>query len=315
MSKEKILITGGTGFIGANFVRKFLESGNEVNLIVRPQSNFWRIEEVRNKVKLHFVDLTKAEEVENFVSNLKPQIILHFATYGAYQGKQQDIKTTLDTNILGTINLVNACSKINFKCFINTSSSSEYGLKEKPMREDNLLEPNNLYGITKAAATMYSQFLAKKMDLPLITMRLFSPFGYFEDKGRLVPALIKSYLTDSTPNISSASAVRDFIFIEDVENAYLKAIKKIDDIKGNIFNIGSGTQHSLDEAANMVKKIIGSKIEPNYGTIKNVQYEPKKWVADISKAKKLLNWKPEFSLEEGLSKTINWFKGNLSLYN
>ena len=93
---KKVLITGGTGFIGSNFVNKFLELGDEVNLIVRPESNFWRIESVKSKTKLHLVDLTNAEEIERFIGNLRPQIILHFATYGAYQGRGQDIKRTID---------------------------------------------------------------------------------------------------------------------------------------------------------------------------------------------------------------------------
>lgn len=311
----KILITGGTGFIGSNFVHKFLELGDEVHLIVRPESNFWRIEPVKNKIKLHYIDLTDAEAMEKFIVDLRPQIILHFSAYGAYQGKQQDLKLTIDTNLLGTINLVNAASKINFECFINTGSSSEYGVKSKPIREDDLLEPNNLYGITKAAATDYCQFMAKKMDLPIVTMRLFSPYGYFEEKGRLMPNVIKAGLNNENFNAPSPLLVRDFIFIEDVINAYLKAIDVINNIKGHIFNISSGEQRSIADVVHIAEKILDRKIKVSYGEIAAKQYEPKMWVADISKAKKLLDWKPKFSLEEGLKKNIEWFSKNLSLYH
>ena len=135
--KKRVLITGGTGFIGSNFVYKFLELGHDIHLTVRPESNFWRIESAKNKIKLHYVDLTKSEEVNKLIFGLKPQIILHFAAYGVYPRKQRDTKKMIDTNLIGTINLVNACKKIKFDCFINTGSTSEYGIKDKPMKEND----------------------------------------------------------------------------------------------------------------------------------------------------------------------------------
>lgn len=311
----RVLIAGATGFVGSNFAYKFVELGHEVNLLIKPESNLWRVEGIKNKTKLHYVDLADAEELDKFISELKPEIILHFAAYGAYQGNQQDINLTVNTNLLGTVNLINACSKINFKCFINTGSSSEYGAKDLPMKETDILEPNNFYGVTKAASTAYSQFIAKKNNSPILTMRLFSPYGPFEESGRLVSSVIKAYLTNSELNIVSPDSVRDFIFMDDVINAYLKAIEKIDIAKGNIFNIGAGVQHSFKELADTVKKITGSNLEPNYGAVQSNQYEPKMWVADISKAKKMLGWEPEFSLEDGLRKDIEWFRKNLALYN
>lgn len=303
---RKVLITGGTGFIGSNFVYKFLELGDEVNLIVRPESNFWRIEPVKEKTKLHYIDLTNAEETERFIADLKPQIILHFAVYGAYQGRQQDAKTTINTNVLGTVNLVNACGKINFDCFINTGSTSEYGAKDQPIKENDLLEPNNLYGVTKAAATMYCQFLAKKMDLPLVTMRLFSPYGYFEDSGRLMPSVVRAALDNELFKAPSPTLVRDFVFIEDVVGAYLNATHNIGSIKGKIFNIAFGKQHSIAEVVAVVEKILDRKLRVEYGEVATRQYEPKMWVADISEAKKALNWLPRHTLESGLSKYITW---------
>jgi len=312
---RKILITGGTGFVGSNFVYKFLKLGDEVNLIVRPESNFWRIESIKSKIKLHYINLTSAEAVERFITDLHPQIIFHFAAYGAHQEWQQDVKTIINTNLLGTINLVNASSKIDLECFINTGSAMEYGAKDKSMKEDNLLEPNNLYGITKASATMYCQFMSRKMNLPLVTMRLFSPYGCFGEKRALIPTIIKAYLINSELNLSSPSLSRDFIFMEDVIESYLKVIEKINSVKGNTFNIGSGIQHSIADVVGMVKKMTNSNLEPNYKTTEKIQHEPQNWAADISKAEKLLNWKPKFSLEEGLKKNIEWFSQNLALYN
>jgi len=311
---KRVLITGGTGFIGSNFVYKFLDLGYDVHLIVRPESNFWRIEPIKKKVKLHYINLTNTEDVNKFILNLKPQIILHFAAYGVYQSKQQDVKLTIDTNLLGTVNLVNALSKIKFDCLIYTGSSSEYGIKNRPMKESDILNPVNLYGITKAAATMYCQYMSKKLDLPIVIMRPFAVYGYFEDKDRLIPTVIKACLTNTELNLSTSYSVRDFIFIEDIIDAYLKAINSIQKIQGEIFNLGTGEQTEIAQIVNFVKQFAHSLIEPHYGKVMPAQIEPKTWIADILKAKKLLNWQPKYDLGVGLRKDVEWFKKNLFLY-
>jgi len=313
-SNKNVLITGGAGFIGANFTYKFLDFGYNVHLIEKKESNLWRLKDIRERIGLHYVDLKNYNKLESLITKLKPQIILHFAAYGTYPRKQQDMKKMIDTNLIGTINLVNACSKIKFKCFINTGSSSEYGIKEKPMKEADLLEPNNLYGITKAATTMYCQDMVRKLGLPVVTIRPFAPYGYFEEKERLIPTIIKSCLTNSELKLSSPNSVRDFIFIEDLIGAYLETINKIKKIKGEIFNVGSGKQNTIDEVVKVIKKITYSTVKPQYGEIKLAQREPKTWVADISKIKNRLGWQPKYDLEEGLRKNVEWFKKYLSLY-
>ena len=179
---KKVLITGGAGFIGANAVRAFLNLGNEVHVLEYPGCNLWRLEDIRERIDIHEIDITNYQQVEGFIKNLKPDIILHFAAYGAYQRTQQDVEQTIDTNLLGTINLVNACSTVGFEAFIYTGSSSEYGIKEKLMKESDALEANNLYGMTKAAATLYCQNAAKKQKLPIVIIRPFAVYGPFEDK-------------------------------------------------------------------------------------------------------------------------------------
>lgn len=311
---KKVLITGGAGFIGANFVYKFLELGYSVAVFEKRGVNFRRIEKIRKNIHIYYPNLLDYKETKEIIKKIKPDIVLHFATYGAYQSKQQDIQTTIDTNLLGTINLINSCSKIPFDCFINTGTNSEYGIKEKPMKETDILEPNNLYGITKAAATMYCQNMAKKHNLPIITVRPFAVYGYFEEQERLVPTIIKSCVANNELKLSSPDSVRDFIFIEDLINAYLAIIKNAKKIKGQVFNVGSGKQHTINQVVNIGKKITHSKIKPIYGQVQKAQIEPKIWQADISKAKKMLQWKLKYTLEQGLKKDVEWFKDNLKFY-
>lgn len=315
ISKNKnVLITGGAGFIGANFVHKFLELGYSVSVIERKGANLWRLEKVKSKIKIYSPALTDYKELEACIQKIKPDIVLHFATYGAYQRLQQDIDTTIDTNLKGTINLMNACQKVGIECFINTGSNSEYGIKENPMKETDVLEANNLYGITKGAMSMYSQMMAQKSSFPVVTIRPFAVYGPFEEMGRLIPDIVKACLSGTELKLTSPSSVRDFIFIEDLVDGYLSVIRNIKKVKGNIFNLGTGKQYSIKEVVTMVKKITKSNIKPIYGSIKKAQTEPKTWKADISKSKKMLTWKPRYTLEEGLKKDIEWLKENLHFY-
>ncbi|MEK7089945.1 MAG: NAD-dependent epimerase/dehydratase family protein, partial [Patescibacteria group bacterium] len=192
---NKILITGGTGFVGANFARRLLREGNEVHLIIRESSDLWRINDIQEKLFLHTADITNKVAVNDVFKTVAPQIVLHFAAHGAGVAKDRnDTEGTTAINLLGTVHLVDAFAEFGGRCFINVGSSSEYGEKDHPISEDDILAPESLYGITKAAGTLYCSNLAKQKDLPITTLRLFSPFGYFEGDGRLMPAIIKAAL-------------------------------------------------------------------------------------------------------------------------
>lgn len=305
---KRVLVTGGAGFIGANVVRAFLGQEKEVHVLEYPGCNLWRLDEIKEKISIHAVDIAHYEELESYIQSIKPRLILHFASYGAYQGTQRDIQKTIDTNLLGTINLVRACERAGFEAFLHTGSSSEYGVKEKPMKESDVLQAHNLYGMTKAAATLYCQAAARKQGLPIAVMRPFAVYGPFEEQTRLIPTLVMSYLRGESPKLSSSSSVRDFVFVEDLIAAYQAGIEHIQEVKGEIFNVGTGAEHTVQEAAEAVKRIVGSELEPQYGQVKPNQEEPKHWVADISKTKGLLRWQPQHTLGEGLGKTLEWFR-------
>ena len=309
---KKILITGSTGFIGANLVRRFLKIDAEVYIITRTTSNKWRIKDILKDVNEFCVDLLDYERLASIILDIKPEIIFHTAIYGGYPF-QKDIKKIIESNFIGTVNLVNACQKVDFELFVNTGSSSEYGLKSKPMTEKDILEPVNDYGVSKAAATLYCQAVARREKMPIVTLRLFSPYGYYEESTRLIPAVIMACLRGENPKVTSPNYVRDFIFIEDVTDAYIKVIET-SDISGEIFNIGYGKQHSVEEVVDEIIKLTKSEVKPEWGNAPKWQNEPNKWRADISKAKDILKWQPKHSLEQGLAKTVKWFMENMPLY-
>ena len=310
--KKKILVTGGTGFIGANLVRRLVKIGHRPAVLVRKESNLWRIKDIISKIDLLETDILNYEGLKKDIEAVRPHLVYHLAVYGAYQKAQQDLHKTLEINIVGTLNLLNAVSQCGAEYFINTGSSSEYGLKETSMSENDVLLPINYYGVTKATTTLLASTYSVQNKLPAVTLRLFSPYGYFEDKNRFVPTIIMSAINNKEIELSDPGFVRDFVFIDDVIDAYTYFLngKKY---YGEIFNIGSGKQTKLGDFVKKVEKVLQKKLKIKWSGHTSNQLEPKKWQADISKVKSTLNWTPQFSLEEGIRKTYSWFKDNYKL--
>jgi nucleoside-diphosphate-sugar epimerase len=317
LNGKKILITGATGFVGANLVRMVLKQGSEVYIITRKESDKWRIDDVLCDIAEYNTDfninLLDCDKLKRIIRRIRPDIIYHTATYGGRPGQKDAIKI-VQTNLVGTINLIKACQKFGFDLFVNTGSSSEYGIKEGAMQEGDLLEPVNDYGVSKSAATQYCRAVARNEGLPIVTLRLFSPYGSYEESTRLIPSVILSCLRRMKPKISSPDFVRDFIYIQDVLDAYAK-LSEIPNLGGEVFNIGSGKQCTVGDVANMIIKLSGCRMELETGMPQGWPSEPKKWEADISKANDILGWKPKYSLENGLAETIRWFEKNITIYS
>ena len=169
--KKRVILTGATGFVGANLARRLLQEEHDLHLLVRPSYNPWRIEGIRSDVQLHEVELTDAAALTAVVGRIKPDWVFHLAVHGAYSS-QTNLHQMVQTNIIGTINLVEACLKTGFEAFVNTGSSSEYGYKDHAPSETEWLEPNSHYALTKASATLFCRYTAQSQGIHLSTLRL-----------------------------------------------------------------------------------------------------------------------------------------------
>lgn len=310
----EILVIGATGFVGSNLVRRLMADGHDVHILTRKFSNNWRLIDCFSDLHNHTVDLLNKEELKGLMNKIQPDVIFHLATSGIYGGVQRPDREVIETNLLGTVNLINACNDIDYECFVNTGSSSEYGPKKEPMKETDLCEPVNLYGISKCAATLYGQCIAKTKDKPIIGLRLFSPFGPFDDKSRLMIYAITNALQNKPLMLGNPNAVRDYIYIEDVLEVYLQSIEKASGLKGEVFNVGSGSQTTVSYIVNKIIEITGSKSEIKWNSFSGRAYDTEKWEADIEKVSRSFNWRPKYHIDDGIRPTISWFKNNLHLY-
>ncbi len=311
---KRVILTGGTGFVGANLARRLLSEGHEVHLLVRQNYTPWRIDAIREDVNLHEVSLEDGQTLASRVEKIRPDWIFHLATHGAYS-YQTDLQRMVQTNVIGTINLVEACLKTGFETFVNTGSSSEYGFKEHAPSETEWLEPNSHYAVTKASSTLFCRYTAQSRKVNLPTLRLYSVFGPYEEPTRLVPTLILRGLGGGLPTLVNSDIARDYVYVEDAIEAYLLAATQQNQKSGAIYNVGTGIQTSLSEIVDIARRLMGITEEPRWGSMPDRVWDAMVWVADIRKIRETLGWQPKHTLEQGFRSMLKWFLDNPSLTN
>lgn len=311
--EDRYFVTGATGFIGSNVVRALVARKKNVSILTRKKRISPRLADIDGKFTQYTCDLTK-QSLENIVDRIRPTIIFHFAAFGVNPW-ETNLEKMIDTNIRGTHRLITSVKKYGFRLFVHTGTSSEYGVKNHPMRETDYLEPVNDYGVTKAAATLLCTKMSVIDHLPIMTFRPFSPYGYYEHQRRLFPSVVGEAISGNPIKVSVPSHVRDFVFIEDVVDAYMSVVgKRIP--PGEIFNIGGGREHSVGEVVNKIIRISKSTSKVVWGAVDNQgrQVESSMWQADITKAKKMLGWRPQVSLDEGIKKMVPWMQTHTEHY-
>ena len=299
----KILITGAAGFIGANLTRKLIKTGNEINILIKETSNLWRINDIISNCNVHKIDLKKVEDVRNVVKEINPELVYHCAGHGIYPS-QKNTAEIFSTNILGTFNLLDALNENNnLHRLVNLGSFFEY-----------LTNPTDPYTISKITQTKLAEHFFKEKKLPIVTLRLFTPYGKFDSPGRLICDLMIALIKDKPLEIFSKYTKRDFIHIDDVITA-LEIASQQSDISGEIIDIGTGNEISVEEIVSMSTQLSDNELVINWNDTKQREVD----ILDENiflgrQHTQKLNWTPSTSLEDGLQRTIEWYKQNISLY-
>ncbi len=309
---KRTLLTGATGFVGANLARRLLGDGHEVHLLVRAGHEPWRLEGIRADVHLHEVDLADAEALPGVVASIRPEWVFHLAAHGAYSS-QRDVQAIVRTNVLGTINLVEACLRTGFEAFVHTGSSSEYGFKDHPPPETDWIDPNSHYAVTKASATLYCRHTARSRDVPITTLRLYSVYGPFEEPTRLMPTLVVRGLDGGLPPLVNPEIARDYVYVDDVTDACLLATNQPAAERGAVYNLGTGVQTSLREMVALARRVLGVTAEPVWGSMPDRSWDTAIWVSDSRAIRAALGWAPRHTLEQGFRRLADWLRDDSAM--
>ena len=279
---------------------------------MKPSSTPWRLNGIEDGVAVHPVDITDAARVEDVIQRIRPTIVYHLATHGAYH-YQNEPEPILLVNVTGLWNVVRACSKVGFDLFVNTGSSSEYGAKSFAMRETDVLEPDSFYAVAKSAQSLLCRHVGRSTRQAIVTLRLFSVYGPYEEPTRLVPRLMMAAIEGKPIDMASPTTVRDFVYVDDVVDVYMR-IDALRRRAGEIVNVGTGAQTSLAQLVEALGQVVGAPIDARWDRMEPRGWDTDVWVADVSKLRKSIGATPPTGIREGLAASLAWFRAHKHLY-
>jgi dTDP-glucose 4,6-dehydratase len=323
LKNKKILVTGSDGFIGSHLTEKLVRQGCQVKAFVFYNSfNSWgwldhSPKEIKENIEIFAGDIRDPFGVHTAVKGC--DIIFHLAALIAIPYSYHSPATYVDTNIKGTLNVMQAGRAHNVEKIVHTSTSEVYGTAQfVPITEAHPLQAQSPYSASKIGADQIAFSYYTSFDLPVATIRPFNTYGPRQSLRAVIPTLITQMAKD--PNkikLGALTPTRDFNFVDDITNAFIK-VAESDKTIGNTLNAGSNFEISIADTAEAIAEIMGAKItiQPEAQRLRPEKSEVNRLWADNTRIKELTGWEPIYSFKQGLIETIKWFKepGNLQSY-
>jgi nucleoside-diphosphate-sugar epimerase len=297
-NKKKILVIGGTGFIGYHLIKRCLQKSYNVTCISsRTPSKKKRF----SNVKYLICDIRDKKKLSKIITS-SYNFVVNLGGYVDHSKK----KKTLTSHYDGCKNLVKILLKFNIENFIQIGSGLEYGNRKSPQKENLRCSPKSTYGLAKFKATNFLMQLSKKNKFHCTILRLYQAYGPKQDFNRLIPIVIKSCLKKERFACSEGFQKRDFLYIDDLIDLIFKIFSNKRS-RGRIFNAGSGKPIKIKNLIEKIKKISKGGI-PEYGKIKMRKDEIDIMYPNIKLSRKILNWSPKVTLDNGLKKTVKFYR-------
>ena len=317
----KLLVTGGYGFIGSNFINLASQSNYKItnvdNVTYAADKNNIRVENINNIE----IDIADYPNIEKTILDFKPDAIVHFAAESHVDNSIENPYIFLNTNILGTYNLLQACSKLenNFH-FIHISTDEVFGElgKEGFFNEKTNYDPKSPYSASKASSDHLVRAWQNTYGFPATIVNCCNNYGPNQHKEKLIPKIITNcFSNNDIPIYGQGDNIRDWIFVEDYCKAILLILENRKSVLNESFCIGANQEFSNIQLTQKICSIINANFSLQHNCLDLISYVDDRlghdfrYAIDASKIRKDLGWKPEYSFEEAIMKTIDYYKGNL----
>lgn len=318
---KKVLVTGSEGFIGSHLTEKLVELGADVTALVQYNSfnNWGWIDTFDKNVRdsLHVVtgDVREYDNVKRFVKG--QQVVFHLAALIAIPYSYLSPMAYVRTNVEGTTNILEACREYGIEKIVHTSTSETYGTAlYVPIDEKHPMQGQSPYSASKIGADKMAESFYRSFNTPVATIRPFNTYGPRQSARAVIPTIIMQILDGKKEiKLGSLTPTRDFNYVKDTAEAFIK-IAESDKTVGEVINAGSNHEISIGDLAQKIINLIGKdvKIICDEDRLRPKNSEVNRLWAENTKIKTLTEWKPKYSLDEGLKETINWIKDNLKYY-
>ena len=298
LSRQKILVTGASGFIGSHLCSHLCKESAEVYAVSRSSPST-----STNSINWCYGDVEDFSTVNNIVCQIKPDVIYHLASNVTGSRAIENVLPTLRGNLVSTVNLLTAATEIGCKRIVLAGSL------EEPEPDQILTVPSSPYAAAKWASSTYARMFHELYQTPVVIARIFMVYGPGQNSRFLIPYVISSLLKGISPELSSGKRPIDWIYIDDLVSGLLQMATAAD-IEGSAIDLGSGTMVTVREVVQQIVKVINSQINPSFGAIPDRVMEQVR-VANSAVSYTKLHWKPQVSLEEGLKLTVDWYAKHL----
>jgi len=316
---QTVLVTGAGGFIGSRLCKGLVEAGATVRAFVRytshaeigllkflPAGILSEIEIIRGDLR----DFSAVEQAARGVDT-----IFHLGALISIPYSYVHPVETVQTNMIGTLNVLEACRKVGAK-LVHTSTSEVYGTALRvPIDEGHPLQGQSPYSASKIGADKLVESYYRSFDVPAITVRPFNTYGPGQSNRAVIPTIITQALAGDVVRLGNLDAIRDFTYLDDTVEGFMLAGQS-GRWDGETYNLGTGEEISIGAVAELIFKLLGKRpeIQVEQGRLRPEKSEVLRLISDNQKARMALGWKPGIGMEEGLSRTIDWIRAHLDLY-
>jgi NAD dependent epimerase/dehydratase len=320
LARSKVLITGAGGFIGSHLCELCLAEGAEVRAFVHynSRSDWGMLADLDRKtcrnIEVVIGDLRDSRAVRNAVHGCSR--VFHLGALIGIPYSYINPEDVIQTNVLGTLHVLQACLDSGVERLVQTSTSEVYGTAAYvPMDEKHPLHPQSPYAASKVASDKLAESFFHTYSLPVVILRPFNTYGPRQSPRAVLPTIILQALQSSLVRLGSTAPKRDLTFVKDTARGFVAA-GTVSKIEGETIQLGSQQEVSISELVTLVGRILNKKIRivSETGRRRPAASEVQRLFASNQKAKEQLGWQPEFSLIEGLERTIRWFHGRTDLY-
>ncbi|HXQ61938.1 MAG TPA: SDR family NAD(P)-dependent oxidoreductase, partial [Acidimicrobiales bacterium] len=312
LAGARVLVTGATGFIGSHLCRRLLADGAQVHALTSTVSSVYpvRLVDIRDRITLHSGNLNDSGAMDAVVEGADPSVVFHLGGYTHVGKSWERIDECIQTNIHGSVNLLQALSRSRYERFVYTSTGEVYGDAPVPFREDSTVVPVSPYAVSKYAGERFCRVLQRGRQWPVVVVRPFNAYGPAQSPDRIIPEIIVKALRRERLAMTEGLQTREFNYVDDLTDGFVRA-GTVAGIEGEVFNIGGGEEVSMRDLARTILQLMGDPITAEYGALPNRPTEIWSMRSDVTKATERLGLPPARPLWEGLERTIAWYRREL----